>query len=189
MSPKFKTSIESCRRFLNYPELDPELYYSLVSSDKDKGMNPVASAEILTDLDNYLFDIVRPKKKKKKDLRVFYGFGKIKNNGFKRNALTVMYENSNAIGNDDFVNRKMKVVYVRNQTKEERQLMESAGIRLTEYEFSFNDYSVENVIAALYDSIFETEESSDEIRNKLNGKIHKFYFNRLKAMCDSKTLF
>lgn len=192
---EFKTSLESCKRLLRYSELDPELYYNLVSDPNINELNPTASAHILTELDNYLQDISKPRKNIKHDLRVFYGLAKLTPKIVKKPSVLVMYENEYNTQNDKFVNQKMEVVYVRNQTIDEIIAGKFANRTFTRYEYFINEKPWSGDIEAIFFDNFMADENHvekdqrNEIRDMLNKRIKTFYKNKLKTTYQGKLLF
>lgn len=111
-----------------------------------------------------------------KRLRVFYGWAKV-NKIRKKEAISVIFENDSQ--KDDrtlrFINRMQSTVYVRDQTEDEKQGIESAVRMYTEYSVFLADFQESLYLALQYNSEADKNNVSADERAMIADKLKSTY--------------
>lgn len=114
-------------------------------------------------------------------LRVWYGLRKLTPKVVKRPSITIVFENGYLWKNEASVNRMMKVLHCRFQTKEEMQDSDKCTRVFSVWEIYLNDKKfngdIERAIEFNYqcDSNNVSELERFEIANKIRNEIYDFY--------------
>lgn len=114
-------------------------------------------------------------------LRVWYGYSKLTKKIVRKPELAIYYENSYSYKNEDWINRKMNVVFTRYQTILEEKDSKNSNRMFTKFGYFINDKpffgDIEKVLE--YNFIDETKEielaEKTEIRNALREMYRNVY--------------
>lgn len=114
---------------------------------------------------------------------VFYGYSKLTVRVILKKELAVYFENSdcNPIKNEEFVKRRMTIIYTRRQTKEEEKDFDLGNRTFTKYSYYIDDKpyygDIEKVLKVNYqaDSNHVSEEERIIIMDKLRDGYYKAY--------------
>lgn len=116
--------------------------------------------------------------KTNKRLRVFYGWAKV-NKIRKKEAISVVFENNSQREERTmrFINKMLDVVYVREQTDNEKIGVEKAVRMFTEYSVFLNDKRVQGSLelALKYNSESDSNNVSEEERELIASKLRESY--------------
>lgn len=133
-------------------------------------------------LQTRLFALDSKHKRKVSDspLRVFYGWSKV-NKIRKKEAISVVYENDSQKEERTmrFIKKMMDVVYVRNQTNDEKKGVEEAIRMFTEYSIFMDDKHVKRSLTRALKINFEADKNnvSQEERETIREKLREFYIS------------
>ena len=122
-------------------------------------------------------------KRKTKGLKVYYGFRKLTAKAIRKPQLAVFFENvnHNVIKNEEWIKKRIKVSYVRNQTPEEEVDGNYKNRLFTEYASFINDKpyygDIEKVLEENYkaDDKHVSKEEREIIRDILREDYYRFY--------------
>lgn len=111
-------------------------------------------------------------------LRVFYGWSKV-NKIRKKEAISVIFENDTQREEKAmrFINKMMHVVYVRNQTEDEKKGAENAIRMFTEYSIFLNERRFQGSLELALKCNFEADKNnvSQEERETIRSKLRDCY--------------
>lgn len=115
-----------------------------------------------------------------KPLRVFYGWCRV-NKIRKKDAISVVFENDSQREERTmkFIRRMMDVVYVRDQTDNEKIGVEKAVRMFTEYSVFLNEKKFQGSLelALKYNSEADKNNVSQEERDIIREKLREFYLS------------
>lgn len=115
-----------------------------------------------------------------KRLRVFYGWAKV-NKIRKKEAISVVFENDcqREERTMRFINKMIDVVYVRDQTEEEKMGAEGAPRMFTEYSVFLSDKSIRGSLerAIKYNSEYDSKNVSEREREIIAAKLRESYLD------------
>ena len=115
-----------------------------------------------------------------KRLRVFYGWSRI-NKIRKKEAISVVFENDSQQDERTmkFINRMMNVVYVRDQTEEEKMGAEGAFRMFTEYSVFIGDKRFQGSLELALRSNYESDKNnvSEYERKIIKQKLREHYLS------------
>lgn len=155
---------------------------------KSKIEKYVLSPEELKEKMDYL-------KAEKKQFRVFYGFAKLTKKIVRKKELAVYYENGSLNSNDKYVQQKIHIVYVRNQTLEEMTDFDIGNRSFTKYGYFIDDKRWNGDIEKILEDNYTAEENHvsvkerNMIREKLRNEYYSFYKVEKKLMGQQSLIF
>ena len=117
----------------------------------------------------------------KNNLRVWYGFAKLTKKAVKKRQLVIFFENQYSYKNDAWIEQKIQVVHIRNQTKDEIKDCHLVSRTFTKYGYFIDDKpflgNIERVLEKnfLADSKNVSEKERQKIRDKLREAYYRVY--------------
>lgn len=115
-----------------------------------------------------------------KRLRVFYGWCKV-NKIRKKEAISVVFENDSQREEKTmkFINKMLDVVYVRDQTEDEKQDAERAFRMFTEYSIFLNERQFQGSLELALRCNFESDKNnvSEDERETIRRKLRESYLS------------
>lgn len=115
-----------------------------------------------------------------KHLRVFYGWCRV-NKIRKKEAISVVFENDTQREEKEmrFINKMMHVVYVRDQTEDEKKGAENAIRMFTEYSIFLNEKEFQGSIELALKCNYEADKNnvSQEDRETIRRKLREHYLS------------
>ncbi|MDE6410031.1 MAG: hypothetical protein K2K81_07300 [Muribaculaceae bacterium] len=137
-------------------------------------MNPILKKRLA------ILDAKHKSKPVGKRLRVFYGWCKL-NKIRKKEAISVVFENDcqREEKTMKFINRMMDVVYVRDQTEDEKMDAEGAVRMFTEYSLFMEDKLFQGSLELALKRNFEADRNnvSEEERKTIRKKLRESYLS------------
>ena len=130
-------------------------------------------------------------------LRVFYGYTKLTKKAIREPELAIYFENSYSYKNEDWIKRRMIILYIRNQTKKE---MMDCGPGKTNRMFDKYGYKIdlkpfkgdiEKVLEYNYlaDKNNISKKERDNIRDILRKNYYSFYQIERKPVGQQSLIF
>ena len=137
-------------------------------------MNPILQNRLST------LDAKYKRKPITKRLRVFYGWNKV-NKIRKKEAISVIFENDTQREERTmkFINRMMEVVYVRNQTEDEKKDADGSARSYTEYSLFLEEKHFQGSLELALRCNFESDKNnvSEEERETIRKKLRESYLS------------
>lgn len=127
-----------------------------------------------------LLDAKHKRNPANKRLRVFYGWSRV-NKIRKKEAISVVFENDCQPDERTmkFINRMMNVVYIRDQTEDEKKDAEGAFRMFTEYSIFLDDKRFQRSLELALKYNFESDKNNvpEEERETIRKKLRKHYLS------------
>lgn len=124
------------------------------------------------------------KRKTPKQVRVFYGYSKLTKKSIKKAELAIYFENddTNLTKNQDWIEKRMKVVYIRKQTKGEALDSLGSNRMFTKYSYFIDEKPFLGEIDKVLEVNFLADQKnvSEEERKTIREKLRKEYFQFFK---------
>ena len=137
-------------------------------------MNPITKNRLS------VLDAKHKRKPANKRLRVFYGWCKV-NKIRKKEAISVVFENDSQKEERTmkFINRMMDVVYVRDQTEDEKKGVEDAVRMFTEYPVFLSEKRFHGSLELALRCNFELDKNnvSEDERETIREKLRESYLS------------
>lgn len=137
-------------------------------------MNPILQNRLSA------LDAIHKRKPTSKRLRVFYGWCKV-NKIRKKEAISVIFENDSQPEERTmkFINRMMNVVYVRDQTEEEKMDAEGHARSFTEYSLFLEEKHFQGSLELVLRCNFESDKNnvSEDERETIRKKLRESYLS------------
>lgn len=120
-------------------------------------------------------------RKKPKNLKVYYGWIKLTKKIIRKPELAIFFENGKAYSNEQFINRRIKVIYERMQTPEEMEGCINNNRMFTKYGYFINEKpyfgNLDRVLHEnfLADANHLSKKKREELRLLLKNSYYSFY--------------
>lgn len=114
-------------------------------------------------------------------MRVFYGFTRLTPKVVRKPELAIYFENAYTTNNDDWINRRIKVVYTRRQTLDEEKDAKNQTRMFTKYSYLIDEKPFfGDIDKVLHINYIADEKNVDKrerliIRKRLREEYFKFY--------------
>lgn len=115
-----------------------------------------------------------------KKIRVFYGYTRLTPKIMRKPELAVWFENANnnMTKNEQFINRRINIVYEREQTLEEMSDAQYSNRMFTQYAYKINEKPFNGQIELVLERNFLTDSNHVSLieREKIRNLLRKGYF-------------
>ncbi len=111
-------------------------------------------------------------------MRVWYGYSKLTKKIMRKHELAIFFENAYSWKNDDWVRRRIHVVYERNQTKQEIADSKHSTRMFTKYGMFIDKKPYYGDIDRVLTANFEADKNHVSLkeREEIRTKLRKAYF-------------
>lgn len=112
---------------------------------------------------------------------VFYGYSKLTEKAIKKRELAIYFENCDSWKNEEWVKRRMEIVYKRRQTIEEMQDAEDKNRMFTKYAYYIDEKPFYSDIEKVLQLNFESDQKHvceperEKMRELLRESYYRFY--------------
>lgn len=187
-----KSDFAKTERFLKGSSMSAEVFQAIVL---EPGLNDMKGQDVISRLE-FVVDYLKAGEPEPYNypLRVFYGFTKLTPKVMLKPAIAIYYENSRSTQNDQYINRRIHIVHVREQTSEEIGEGREFFKMWTKYEYMINHDWGGNIEGILFDNLMAEEnhvslEERELIRNLLRDGVRHFYGNKISNIYQSTFKF
>jgi hypothetical protein len=116
-------------------------------------------------------------------LRVWYGFAKLTKKAVRKHELAIYFENEYSHKNESWIEQKIHVVHVRNQTELESGDKVNSNRTFTKYGYFIDQKPFYGDIELVLDQNFKADSNhvSEEERSEIREKLRSAYYSVYKV--------
>lgn len=113
-----------------------------------------------------------------KKLKVYYGFTRLTKKIVRKRELAIFFENSSSFKNEEWIKRRMNIIFVREQTKKERTDAEGGNRMFSKYGYFIDEKPFNGDINLVLEFNFLADKNNVKLklRNEIRASLKKAYF-------------
>lgn len=121
-------------------------------------------------------------------MKVWYGYSYLTQKAIKKRELAIYFENDdhNPLKNEEWVRKRMRVVYTRYQTAEEAKDGETSNRTLTKFSYFIDAKPFKGDIEQVLRANSEADKNnvSEEVRLEIESALRKEFFRHFDAISE-----